>query len=71
MVCSEMLVILPGEHGHWTDRGDGEEASTSGRPAHDGAVSGISSDACNRLVVTAGADGALRVRTCLTVEYVL
>ena len=44
------------------DRGDGEQASTSGRPAHDGAVSGISSDACNRLVVTAGADGALRVR---------
>jgi hypothetical protein len=36
-------------------RGDSGEPSTSGREAHDGAVTGISSDDCNRLLVTAGA----------------
>ena len=57
---AEHLRLYRGQYLVMRCRGDSGEPSTSGREAHDGAVTGISSDACNRLLVTAGADGALR-----------
>jgi hypothetical protein len=38
-----------------------EAAAAALRPAHDGAVTGVAVDSCNRLMVSAGTDAVLRL----------